>query len=107
LRLKAEGRLLDERWWLKDQRDGYPVFRPKNMTPDQLFEGWQSAWKIFYSGSSILRRAPRALFTSRVTLFGYFPINLYQRRLTDRKIIGGDKFFMRDRHDKRTLDAAP
>ena len=107
LRLKAEGRLLDERWWLKDQRDGYPVFRPRNMTPDQLFEGWQSAWKIFYSGSSILRRAPRALFTSRVTLFGYFPINLYQRRLTDRKIIGGDKFFMRDRHDKRTLDAAP
>ena len=63
------------RWWMKDQRDGFPVFRPKHMTPEQLFEGWQSAWKIFYSGSSILRRAPRALFTSRVTLFGFIPIN--------------------------------
>ena len=105
-RLKQEGRLLDEQWWLKDQRDGFPVFRPKQMTPEQLFEGWQSAWKMFYSGSSIMRRAPGALFTSPVTLFGYFPINLYQRRLTRLKILGGNKFFMRDRHEKSAGRAA-
>jgi radical SAM superfamily enzyme YgiQ (UPF0313 family) len=105
-RLKQEGRLLDERWWLKDQRDGFPVFRPKNMTPEQLFEGWQSAWKMFYSGSSIWRRAPHALFTSRVTLFGYFPVNWYQRRLTRLKILGGNKFFMRDRHENHANRAA-
>jgi radical SAM superfamily enzyme YgiQ (UPF0313 family) len=99
-RLKQEGRLLDERWWLKDQRDGFPVFRPKHMTPEQLFEGWQSAWKIFYSGSSILRRAPRVLSTSMVALVGFLPANLFQRRLTRLKILGGNRFFMRDRHDQ-------
>jgi len=105
-RLKEEGRLLDERWWLKDQRDGFPVFRPKHMTPEQLFEGWQSAWKIFYSGSSILKRAPRVLTTSKLGLFGFFPVNLYQRRLTRLKILGGNKFFRRDRHDHSASRAA-
>jgi radical SAM superfamily enzyme YgiQ (UPF0313 family) len=105
-RLKEEGRLLDERWWLKDQRDGFPVFRPKHMTPEQLFEGWQSAWPMFYSGSSIMRRATRAFFASHVTMIGYFPINLYQRRLTRLKILGGNKFFMRDRHDKNEAGSA-
>jgi radical SAM superfamily enzyme YgiQ (UPF0313 family) len=106
VRLKAEGRLLDERWWLKDQRDGFPVFRPKHMTPEQLFEGWQSAWKIFYSGSSILKRAPRVLSTSTLGLLGFLPVNLYQRRLTRLKILGGNKFFVRDRHDHPASRAA-
>jgi radical SAM superfamily enzyme YgiQ (UPF0313 family) len=106
LRLKEEGRLLDERWWLKEQRDGFPVFRPKHMTPEELFEGWQSAWPMFYSASSIMRRASRALFASRVSLVGYFPVNLYQRRLTRHKILGGQKFFMRDRHGNPASRAA-
>lgn len=99
-RLKQEGRLLDERWWLHEARDGFPVFRPKHMTPEQLFEGWKSAWPLFYSGSSIMRRASQALWTSPIMFLGYFPLNLYQRRLTRDKIIGGNKFFMRDRHVK-------
>ncbi len=105
-RLKQEGRLLDERWWLREQRDGFPVFRPKHMTPEQLFEGWQSAWKIFYGGSSILKRAPRVLTTSKFGLFAFFPVNLYQRRLTRLKILGGNKFFMRDRRDHSASRAA-
>ena len=105
-RLKQEGRLLDERWWLKEQRDGFPVFRPKHMTPEQLFEGWQSAWKIFYSRSSVLRRAPRVLTTSSLGLIGFLPVNLYQRRLTRLKILGGNKFFKRDRHAKPASRAA-
>ena len=105
-RLKQEGRLLDERWWLTEQRDGFPVFRPKHMTPEQLFEGWQSAWKIFYSGSSILKRAPRVLSTSTVALVGFFPANWFQRRLTRLKILGGNRFFMRDRHDHPASHAA-
>jgi radical SAM superfamily enzyme YgiQ (UPF0313 family) len=99
-RLKQEGRLLDEQWWLREQRDGFPVFRPKRMTPEQLFEGWQSAWSLFYGGPSIMRRASHALWTSPVMFFAYFPLNLYQRRLTRDKIIAGNKFFMRDRHEK-------
>jgi hypothetical protein len=61
---------------------------------------------MFYSASSIMRRASRALFASRVSLVGYFPINLYQRRLTRHKILGGNKFFMRDRHGNPASRAA-
>jgi radical SAM superfamily enzyme YgiQ (UPF0313 family) len=105
-RLRREGRLLDERWWLSEQRDGFPVFRPKHMTPEQLFEGWQSAWPLFYGWSSIGHRASRALWTSPITLAAYLPINVYQRRLTRDKIIGGQKFFMRDRHERPPLAPA-
>lgn len=96
-RLKAEGRLLDERWWLREQRDGFPMFRPKHMSPEQLFEGWQQAWKNFYSASSIVHRVPRALRTSWFTSASFLPLNLFQRRLTYQKIVGGNKFFRRDR----------
>jgi radical SAM superfamily enzyme YgiQ (UPF0313 family) len=99
-RLQQEGRLLDERWWLREQRDGFPVFRPTHMSPEQLFEGWQNAWKLFYSGSSIVRRSRHAWATSLFALASFFPINLYQRRLTYEKIVGGNKFFVRDRRQK-------
>jgi len=96
-RLKAEGRLVDERWWLHERRDGYPFFRPKGMSIEQLFEGWQNAWKRFYSGSSIIDRFRQAPRTSLFSLAAFLPINLYQRRLTFEKIIGKNRFFMRDR----------
>jgi radical SAM superfamily enzyme YgiQ (UPF0313 family) len=96
-RLKQEGRLVDPLWWMHDRRDGYPFFRPKLMTIEQLFEGWQSAWKGFYSGSSILSRFSHAPTTSLFALAAFLPLNLFQRRLTYKKIIGGQKFFMRDR----------
>jgi radical SAM superfamily enzyme YgiQ (UPF0313 family) len=101
-RLRQEGRLLDEGWWLREYRDGFPVFRPKQMSPEQLFEGWQNAWKMFYSGSSIMRRSRHGWATSLFTLASFFPINLYQRRLTYKKIVGGDKFYLRDRRSNRS-----
>jgi len=97
-RLQAEGRLDDDHWWLHDRRDGYPFFRPKGMSTEQLFEGWQNAWKGFYSGSSILERLREAPWTSWISAASYLPINLYQRRLTRDKIVGGHRFFVRDRH---------
>jgi len=96
-RLQQEGRLFDERWWLHDWRDGYPFFRPKGMSTEQLFEGWQNAWRWFYSGSSIIERFRQAPRTSFFSLAAFLPINLYQRRLTFEKVIGGNRFFMRDR----------
>jgi len=96
-RLRQEGRLPDERWWLRERRDGFPFFRPKRMSTEQLFEGWQNAWKWFYSGSSILDRFRHAPHTSFFSLVTFLPLNLYQRRLTREKIIGGNRFFMRDR----------
>jgi radical SAM superfamily enzyme YgiQ (UPF0313 family) len=96
-RLQQEGRLFDERWWLHERRDGFPFFRPKRMSTEQLFQGWQDAWKWFYSGSSILGRLTHAPRTSFFSVLAFLPLNLFQRRLTSEKIIGGNKFFVRDR----------
>jgi radical SAM superfamily enzyme YgiQ (UPF0313 family) len=97
-RLRQEGRLFDDRWWLRERRDGYPFFRPRQMRTEQLFEGWQQAWKTFYSGSSIASRFLHAPRTSLLATAAFLPINLYQRRLTAEKIIGGNRFFRRDGH---------
>ena len=95
-RLKAEGRLFDERWWLHERRDGEPFFRPKQMSTEQLFEGWQAAWKGFYSGLSIASRFLHAPRTGFFATAAFLPMNLLQRKLTRDKILGGNRFFLRD-----------
>lgn len=96
-RLQQEGRLLEPKWWLAPRRDDFPVFRPRRMTPERLYQGWQSTWRAFYSGGSILRRFVRSPFTSLFSLVSFFPLNLHQHRLASKKILGGEKFFLRDR----------
>ncbi|MGQ0744341.1 MAG: B12-binding domain-containing radical SAM protein [Acidimicrobiales bacterium] len=54
-RMEAEGRLLTRDWDLYDTR--HCVFRPARMTPDQLEEGYRSAYRSFYRWGSILRSA--------------------------------------------------
>jgi len=95
-RLHEEGRLLHERWWLHDKRDGFPMFVPKRMSVERLFEGWQGAWKSFYSASSIADRFARSSLSSLFSLVSFLPLNLHQRRLTSQKIVGGNKFYLRD-----------
>jgi radical SAM superfamily enzyme YgiQ (UPF0313 family) len=92
-RLEQEGRLLHPEWWLVKERDDFPLYQPRGMSPEQLYAGWQWIWKEFYSARSILSRFP--LNSLHATL-GYLPINLLQRRLVSSKILGGDKFFRRD-----------
>ena len=62
-RLKQEGRLLSEHWWL-DERFvfGDVVFRPAHFTPEELAAHCQMYRRKFYSFSSICRRGldPRA-----------------------------------------------
>jgi radical SAM superfamily enzyme YgiQ (UPF0313 family) len=56
-RLRDEGRLLHERWWLDpDFRYGDATFVPRGMTPDQLTEGCWRARRTFYANRSIARR---------------------------------------------------
>ncbi len=45
-RLKREGRLLHEDW--ERYNCGNVVFQPKNMTPEDLMEGYLWSWKEFY-----------------------------------------------------------
>jgi len=54
--MKAAGRLLHEDW---DRYDtAHVVFRPKHMTPEQLFEGYAWSYRRLFSHASIWRRRP-------------------------------------------------
>jgi len=53
-RLKAAGRLLTEDWSFYDGQ--HVVYRPKNMTPDELLQYTRRAWKQTYSYKSIAKR---------------------------------------------------
>jgi radical SAM superfamily enzyme YgiQ (UPF0313 family) len=89
-RLKAEGRLTDERWWLRHDHDaGSPYFLPRQMSREQLREGWRRAWQRFYSPESILRRFSVTRRSSWIQALGYFPLNVMQNRLARHKILGG------------------
>lgn len=70
-RLEAEGRILT-RDWSKYNGRADVVFRPMQMTPEELLTGFQYANKRFYSVQSIRRRMSR----SPVGLHWALPLNL-------------------------------
>ncbi len=56
-RLKSEGRLLEEKWWLSSGYTfGDVAFKPKNMTSEELAEGCYDCRKQFYSYGSVFKR---------------------------------------------------
>jgi radical SAM superfamily enzyme YgiQ (UPF0313 family) len=61
-RLKGEDRLLTEDWTFYDGQ--HVVFRPSQMTPEELQSGVEKAWKTAYSYRGLARR----LISSRVQL---------------------------------------
>ncbi|MCK6624403.1 MAG: B12-binding domain-containing radical SAM protein [Anaerolineae bacterium] len=57
-RLRAEGRLIYDRWWLApDYTYGEAAFHPRGMTAEELTEGCFHARKQFNAYSSIFKRA--------------------------------------------------
>lgn len=89
-RLQAEGRLTDERWWLRRDHDaGSPYYVPTRMSREELREGWVRAWTRFYSPSSIWRRWTVRRESSWMQMLGYLPLNVMQNRLAHHKIAGG------------------
>lgn len=54
--MKKAGRLVSYDWHLYDQ--GHIVYRPLNMTPEQLRDGHRAAARKFYTPGSILKRFP-------------------------------------------------
>lgn len=93
-RLAEEGRLTDPRWWLRANHDANsPYFTPKQMSREQLHEGWQRTWRKFYSAKAIWHRYRPSLTAGWVQTFAHLPLNLMQHRLVDRKIIGGKQRF--------------
>lgn len=82
-RLKAEGRLIRDPWWLDPSyRYGEATFRPRGMTPDQLTEGCYWARATFNRLSSIARRAVdfRANCRNPARLALHVRANLLNRR---------------------------
>jgi len=70
-RLETEGRILTRDWSKYNSRDDV-VFRPQNMSPETLLEGYRYANWRFYSCKSIYQRLSR----SPVGLWWTLPLNL-------------------------------
>lgn len=70
-RLEAEGRILSYDWQKYNSRSDV-VFRPKNMSSEELLAGFQAAARRFYTPGSILKRLSR----SPVGLYWTLPLNL-------------------------------
>src|SRR5689334_22613727 len=93
-RLKAEGRLTDDTWWLRRDHDaGSPYYVPTKMTREQLREGWVKAWTKFYSPRSMWDRFTVRRQSSWVQVAGFWPLNIMQNRLAHLKIAGGQQRF--------------
>jgi radical SAM superfamily enzyme YgiQ (UPF0313 family) len=100
-RLKAEGRLTKDRWWLSQDHDtGAPFFQPAHMTRTELRDGWVRAWRAMYSLPSIYKRYDFGLDHSWIQNVAYWPINLMMHELAERKIAGGQRSWRKH----RTLD---
>lgn len=57
-RFKAEGRIFDTDW--SHYNTAHVVYQPKNMTPEELYNGYRWFYSKFYSMSNIYRRMPRS-----------------------------------------------
>ncbi len=54
--MEAEGRILHRNWSMYDT--AHVVFRPRHMTPDELFQGYAWCYERLFSHRSIWRRRP-------------------------------------------------
>ena len=89
-RVKNEGRLFQDRWWLlENPNEAAPYFFPKKMNVETLREGWKRAWKDFYSISSIGKRFHWNYPPTLINRLVYFPFQLMQRRFAQKKVIEG------------------
>jgi radical SAM superfamily enzyme YgiQ (UPF0313 family) len=89
-RVKKEGRLVQDRWWLLERpEESAPYFIPKKMSGEVLRECWKKSWKEFYSFPSILKRFHINYPPTLINRLVYFPFQLMQHRFTQKKIIEG------------------
>ena len=81
-RLEKQGRLLYDNWWLRDNgRFGEVVFKPLNMTPEELAEGCFDCRGNFYRLGSIIHRLSDFKANSKnIVNAGYLTwVNLFSR----------------------------
>ena len=78
-RLEAEGRILTKNWELYDGQ--HVVFRPLNMSVDELQRGTELAWKHAYSYRSIAKRLRASPAPLSVKVFSNLGYRFYAHRL--------------------------
>ncbi len=89
-RLKEEGRLIHDRWWLLENPDeSAPYFVPKTMSGAELKRRWREAWKTFYAYRSILKRFHWNYPPTLINRFVYFPFQWMHSRFVRKKILEG------------------
>lgn len=86
--MEAEGRLLHRNWVLYDT--GHAVFRPKNMSAEELEEGYAAIYQRLFSHASIWRRRPedwRAVAPYLAMSYLYKRSNRFWRMLIRRHLV--------------------
>lgn len=93
-RVKEEGRLVQDQWWLLEKpEESAPFFIPRRMSSQVLRQGWKWAWKEFYSFPSLWKRFHWDYSPTLINRFIYFPFQLMQHRFTKKKILEGRRRF--------------
>jgi len=78
-RLDGQGRITTRDWSLYDGQ--HVVFRPKNMSEEELFEGHERVWREVYSYRAIASRCSSALRDRMLLLGANLGYRLYARNL--------------------------
>ncbi len=77
--LEEQGRIIEREWALYDVE--HVVYKPKNMTKEELEQGIYTAWNKAYSIKSIFKRVDvRNLFRINILYAVYFAANIGYRR---------------------------
>ncbi len=77
---EREGRLLHRNWNEYDTAGGFVVYRPKNFTPDELFESYLSLTERVYSYRSVVSRLLRLGYFEPLPLAWSFHYNYQQKQ---------------------------
>jgi radical SAM superfamily enzyme YgiQ (UPF0313 family) len=80
-RLESEGRILTKNWELYDAQ--HVVFQPMQMTPQQLYEGHEKAWKHTYSYSAMVTRYLKSRIQTPVWWVANMGYRFYSHHLHD------------------------
>ncbi len=80
-RINQEGRIISNNWSLYDAQ--HVVFKPRNMSPDELQEGHHKAWKETYKLSHIAKRLANARILPHVMIPANLAYNIYSKRLPE------------------------
>lgn len=78
--LSAENRIISYNW--DDYDTMHVVFKPKQMTPDELYRGFKSAYRETFKMPHIMRRTSGWKLSSLINFLGNMNYRNFSRRLT-------------------------